>query len=228
MVKRKKKKRVKYKIKNIIMLLLLFSFIGLVLYCVIMMPIDNIYISGNGIVSDDEVMEIADIDSYPSFLLVNRFDIKKKLLNNDYIEDVKIKKRFGNVIEISILEYRVVASNSSGRIILSNGKEIENHYNIYDVPLLVNEISDRKVFEMFVSKMDKLDKNILRQISEVEYSPVEVDDLRFLFYMSDGNVVHITLTKLNKMDKYNKIKDKLLGKKAIIYLDSGNYVELVN
>ena len=75
--------------------------------------------------------------------------------------------------------------------------------------------------------MKKIDSDIYRQVSEIEYSPVGVDDERFLFYMSDGNVVHITLTKINKINKYNKIKDKLEGKKGIIYLDSGDYVELV-
>jgi len=41
-------------------------------------------------------------------------------------------------------------------------------------------------------------------------------------------LVHVTLTKLNKIDKYNKIKDKLDGKIGIIYLDSGDFVSVVN
>ena len=75
--------------------------------------------------------------------------------------------------------------------------------------------------------MESLDENILRQISEIEYSPVEVDNKRFIFYMNDKNIVHITLPKINKLNKYNKIKDKLENKKGIIYLDSGDYVELI-
>lgn len=197
-------------------------------YCLIMMPINNIYISGNEIISDDEIMEIANLESYPSFVLANRFEMKKNLVTNNYIDSVKIKKKFGNVIEIEVFEYKVVAGNKSGSIILSSGKIVENNYNIYDIPLLLSDINDKEVYDLFVTKMGKLDNNILRQISEIEYVPVEVDNTRFLFYMNDGNVVHITLTKLNKLDKYNKIKDKLEGKKGIIYLDSGDYVELVN
>ena len=44
--------------------------------------------------------------------------------------------------------------------------------------------------------------------------------------MNDGNLVYITLTKINKINKYNSIYSKMEGKKGIIYLDSGDYVEV--
>ena len=44
--------------------------------------------------------------------------------------------------------------------------------------------------------------------------------------MNDGNLVYITLTKINKINKYNQIRDKLDGHMGIIYLDAGDYVEL--
>ena len=44
--------------------------------------------------------------------------------------------------------------------------------------------------------------------------------------MNDGNLVYITLTKINKLNKYNQIKDKMNNQTGIIYLDSGDYIEL--
>ena len=44
--------------------------------------------------------------------------------------------------------------------------------------------------------------------------------------MDDGNLVYITLTKIEKLNKYNDIKDKMDNKTGIIYLDSGNYIEI--
>ena len=44
--------------------------------------------------------------------------------------------------------------------------------------------------------------------------------------MNDGNYVYITLTKITKLNRYNSIKDELDGAKGIIYLDSGDYVEI--
>ena len=228
MAKGKRKKKVRLKIKNIIILLLIVSFVGLMLYCFIRMPINNIYVNGNKILNDEEILEMVNIDSYPSFVLTDRFKMKKILLSNDYVCDVKIKKKLGNIIEIDILECEVIATDVSGKVILSNGNVLNNIYDITDVPLLTNEIGNNNVYNLFVNKMSEIDNNVLRQISEIEYSPVSVDESRFLFYMNDGNLVHVTLTKLEKINKYNKIKDTLEGRKGIIYLDSGDYVEFIN
>ena len=192
-----------------------------------MLPIKNVYISGNSIVKDDEIMRISSLDTYPSFLLTKSSWIRDKILENAYIEDVVVKKSFGNVIELEIVEYEVIAGISS-ELILSNGEKLENEYDLLDVPVLIREPEDREVYLNFASKFSKVDSNILRQISEIEYSPVVVDDERFLLYMNDGNLVHVTLTKISKLNKYDRIKDKLGDQKGIIYLDSGDYVELKN
>ena len=44
--------------------------------------------------------------------------------------------------------------------------------------------------------------------------------------MVDSNYVHITLTKIEKLNKYNSIVNELDNKKGIIYLDSGDYLEI--
>jgi len=82
------------------------------------------------------------------------------------------------------------------------------------------------IIKNFSLKLSKLNKNIRRQISEVEYSKTEVDEERFLLYMTDSNYVYITLTKIDKLNKYNSIVEEMDNKKGIIYLDSGDYVEI--
>ena len=44
--------------------------------------------------------------------------------------------------------------------------------------------------------------------------------------MNDGNYVYITLTKIKRLNKYGEIKEELQGKNGIVYLDSGNYIEI--
>lgn len=89
----------------------------------------------------------------------------------------------------------------------------------------MSHIDNDKIIE-FARKFSNINNDILRQISEVEYSPLLVDSDRFLLYMCDGNFVYVTLTKIDKLNKYNDIKDELIDKKGIIYLDSGDYVEI--
>lgn len=221
---KKKKKRV-LKVKNIIIILIvLILFVG-IFYYAINMPVENIYIVGNEIVSDNEILSLSLLDEYPSFLLTSGKKVEKALLDNDYIEKVEVHKKFGNVIELEIAEYKVVAVNNDGEIILSNGSVLENNYNITDIPRLISNI-EVELIDSFAERFSRIDENILRDISEIEYSPVEVDEDRFLLYMNDGNFVYVTLTKIDKMNKYNDIKDELSDRKGIIYLDSGDYVEL--
>ena len=154
------------------------------------------------------------------------FRAKILVEKNDYIKEVKISKKLGNIIELTITEYQAVALTVDGNMILSNGTVLENTYNLTDIPIMINTIDENKTFKNFANKFGQINNNILRQISQIEYSPVEVDEDRFLLYMNDGNLVYITLTKINKLNKYDKIKDKLNGQLGIIYLDSGDYVEL--
>lgn len=226
MAKKKKKRKVRLKIKNILIFLSIILIFLAVIYYVLQIPIKNIYISGNKILDDETVIELAKLSNYPSFLLTSTSQIKRNLSKSDYINNIKISKKLGNVIDIKVEEYKALALTNNGqRVILSSGKIIENKDNITDVPVLNNNISD-KVFNYFIKKFSGVNDNILRQISQLEYSPVSVDDKRFLLYMDDGNMIYITLTKIDKLNKYNAIKDKMDNQTGLIYLDSGDYVEL--
>ena len=176
MAKKKKKRKVRLKIKNILIFLSIILIFLAVIYYVLQMPIKNIYISGNKILDDETVIELAKLSNYPSFLLTSTSQIKRNLSKSDYINNIKISKKLGNVIDIKVEEYKALALTNNGqRVILSSGKIIENKDNITDVPLLNNNISD-KVFNYFIKKFSGVNDNILRQISQLEYSAVSVDD----------------------------------------------------
>lgn len=225
--KKKKKKRV-LKFKNILIFLVVILAIMGAIYYALQMPIKNIYIAGNKILDDNIILNDSKLSNYPSFLLTSSKEIETNIKKNNYIDKVKVKKKLGNIIEINIVEYKVVASiEEDNSVILSSGRVVDNIYDLSDVPILNNSVSE-DIFEDFVKKFGQLNDNILRQISQIEYSPVDVDKSRFLLYMDDGNLVYITLTKINKLNKYNDIKDKMDGKIGTIYLDSGDYVEINN
>jgi len=76
--------------------------------------------------------------------------------------------------------------------------------------------------------MSGINNNIIQKISEIKYSPNEYDDDLFILYMNDQNVVHVTLDKFTKLNKYNDIVVELEGDKGILYLDSGDYFKIMN
>jgi len=221
----KKKKKRKLKLKKIFICLILLLLIGYIFYYILMLPINNIYVKGNIIVKESEIISLANLESYPSFILTSSKKVKNSIKENKYIKEVIIKKDFKNKIYIEIEEYTPLCILDNTNILLSNGEKIENTYLISDIPYLVSSL-EKELLNKYVKRFSQVDKNVLRQISQIEYLPVNVDEERFLLYMDDGNEVYITLTKIDKLNKYNEIVEKMDGSHGIVYLDSGDYIEI--
>ena len=75
-MKNKKGKKNKKKILKTICFLISIILIGIYLFN---LRIKNIYVEGNNILTDQEVIDISEISNYPSFLLTTRFEIKNNL-----------------------------------------------------------------------------------------------------------------------------------------------------
>lgn len=221
-IKVKVKKR-KIKVKRIIICILIVVLLSLSFYYFSKLPIKNIYIIGNKLLSDKEIISIAEIDEYPSFLNTNNKTIIKKLKQNDYIKDVKVKKRLFNKIYIYITEKKILCLYDE-TLLFEDGKNGKNIYDITTFPILLSNIADIK--KKFVTKFSLIEDSILLKISEIEYVPNDVDNERFVLKMNDGNLVYITLNKIEKINRYNSIYSNMEGKNGIIYLDSGDYVEI--
>ena len=228
-----KKIKVKVKVRkikflNIILCLLILYIIYFIISTIINKKISNIYITGNNIISDKEIISTTNLEDYPSFVLTSSSKIKKLLLKNDYIKEVEVtKKGFGKII-INIKEKKILfKEKDTNKLVLEDKTKVDNIYSIDEVPILINTV-DSSEYDYFIKKISKVDSNILLKISEIEYAKVDVDKQRFLLYMNDGNYVYITLSKIENLNKYKEIYNSLEGKKGIIYLDSGNYFEEVN
>lgn len=228
-----KKIKVKVKVRkikflNIILCLLILYIIYFIISNIINKKISNIYITGNNIISDKEIISTTNLEDYPSFVLTSSSKIKKLLLKNDYIKEVEVtKKGFGKII-INIKEKKILfKEKDTNKLVLEDKTKVDNIYSIDEVPILINTV-DSSEYDYFIKKISKVDSNILLKISEIEYAKVDVDKQRFLLYMNDGNYVYITLSKIENLNKYEEIYNSLEGKKGIIYLDSGNYFEEVN
>lgn len=219
-----KKRRINF--KKILLFCLIIYLIFFLVYSIVSLRIKNIYITGNKILSDYEIIKIAGLEDYPPFIRSYDGRIEKRLLDNDYIESVEIKHRFFNKVYIEVIENNIIAIyKTSGKIITNEGKYLDNAYNINDVPILISEL-DENIFNSFYLAFDKVHKDIMLKVSQIEYVPTELDDLRFLLYMNDGNYVYVNLDKIGKLNKYNEIYDELDGKKGILNLDSGNSFEI--
>ena len=222
MATKKNKKKNNNHRKIVFLILFLICLLFLIAY-ILHKPIKNIYIIGNDILSDKEIIELSGLSDYPPIINTYLTNIGESLKQNSYIKNVTIKHHLFGKIYLEIEEYKPLAIYQNN-LVLSSKNDVENDHNIDYVPYITNDISS--VYSRFVDKFSLVDKDILLKISHIEYSPNEVDKERFILYMVDSNYVYITLSKIEKINKYNSIVSELEGKLGIIYLDSGDYVEI--
>ena len=225
MEKRKKKKKINF--KKVIIFLIILSFLCITVYYLLNTKTKNIIIKGNNYYNDETIIETAGIENYPKFLLLNSRSVKNKLKKLDLIEDVKINKKQNFVLEIEVTEKKILyLKRSTNEYILSDGKSISLD-NISGYPVLINYVEDN-IEKKFIKSFTKIDTNIINKISEIEYNKTDFDNERFIFYMNDGNKVYINIPKLDVMNKYESIVTKFNGKRGVLNLDSGNYLEVKN
>lgn len=221
------KKRKRIKVFAVLIALLLLSAVIYIGYILLDMPIRNIVIKGTTILKDQDIIEKAGIEDYPSFLRTSTNKIKKTLEKDPYVEKATVKKLIFNKLVIEIKENKVLYVDSKTNTqVLSDGVSIEKDDNSLGCAILINDI-DKSVKKQFIKKMNKIDKNILRKVSEIKYEPTTLDTGRFLFTMSDGNYVYLTLTKFENINYYEDVLPQLEGKKGILYLDSGNHFKIM-
>ena len=223
---KKEKKVKKINIKKLIIILVIIAFGVSLFFIYRTLKVTNIYVVGNNYLTESEILEKTNLLSYPYLYQVNETDIKEKLLKNELINFVDISKSLSGEVIIEIDENKILYQENNGKYVLSNKKTISLLDTPLGIPSLVNDCSD--VGDKFIDKLLLVDKDILSHISEIEYKPTELDKERFMFYMTDGNYVYITLSKINLINSYNEIYPTLEGKKGILYLDSGNHFEIKN
>ncbi len=223
---KKIKKKTKIKIIPFLIFLLFIVIAFFLVSFFLKIPIKNIYISGNKLLSDEQIIELAGIKNYPSFLKTTSSHIKKKIKQNAYVKNVKVTKSLLAVVNIEIEEYDLLFIKASdNKVVVDIDKEISLEDAAHRIPILLNYVPDT-VYSAFIKCMQEVPVSIRNEISEIEYSPNDYDKQRFLLYMNDGNYVYVTITRFNLINKYNEIYPNLDGKKGILYLDSGNHFEI--
>ena len=228
-MKSKKNDKVKHKKRKIrydrILIVLAIIVIMVVFFTFLFnLRITNIIIKNNNYLSDQEIIELANISDYPKSLANSSKQIEDRLKANDLIKDVKVTKKFLTQIYIEVEENRpLFYYNHNNKTVLLDGTNIDDKY---PVPTVLNYITDT-YYDEFIKEMGKLDTSILNKISEIQFDPNDVDDNRFLLTMSDGNYVYVNISTFYKLNKYVLIRESLPDKNGILYLDYGNNFEII-
>lgn len=217
----------KNKKKLILKILLCLLILGLMIIIFLTIKVKNIYVIGNTLLSDQEILEQTNLLDYPNLYKVNSCELENKIKLIPYIEKVNVRKNIFGRVDIEISEYKMLLKNEiDNSIYLSNLKSIPLGSEVFEIPSLTNYV-DEDILKEFLKELNNIDLDVLNKISEVTYAPSEYDKDLFLFNMTDGNYVYITTKRLEYINEYTDILMKLNGKKGIMYLDSGNHFKIL-
>ena len=216
MVKKKRKKR-RLRVGRLILLLLILGAIGFGIYKYVDVPILSIKVSGNKVLSDQEIIEKAGLEEYNSFFKNVSLIVKQKLEKDFYIERATVTKGILN-FKIKVEETKVLYTikETGEKVSIDNKTNDDKEIN---VPILSNNVPKDKLKD-FNKAMSKIDDNILGKMSEIKYDPNDIDKDRYFVYMDDGNGVYLTV---NKFKNYDTILESVGKENGILYLDYGDY-----
>lgn len=223
---KKMKKHVKIKVLPIVLVVLVIGIIFGLYNLLALIPIKNIYITGNKYLSDQEIIELANIEDYPSFLKTRITNIEKGIKKSFYVTSVKVEKKLFSEIHIEVKEHNLLFRKDDTKVVVLDNKEEVDDKSYNNLPVLLNYVPDTK-YDSFIKGMNQVNNDVKTLISEIRYYPNEQDEDRFLLYMNDGNLVYLTLTKFKQINYYENVLEKLNGKKGILYLDSGNHFQIM-
>lgn len=163
----------------------------------------KINVEGNEYTSKKEIIKASDLSTHTSFFSVNSDDVSKKIKENTQIKSASIEKAFPNKINIHVKEYdRVAYVADDGKFIpiLENGEILKSNQGEDthgDAPLLVGWNNGERLEEM-IKELIKIPDSIAHSISEIEYTPTDVNKMFITLYMNDGFEVTANIEDLSK------------------------------
>ncbi|MDY0854256.1 FtsQ-type POTRA domain-containing protein [Bacillus thuringiensis] len=194
--------------------------------------ISKISVKGNETVSQSEIISLANLSSKDNYWNLHKEDITKKIKKNKKIKEVNVSNKFPNQVVIDVKEHKTIAYKVKDNYyypILENGTMLDKVINNQDkenVPVIKQVTgNDEYLLEKLISELKTLPIEIQNKISEIHFSPTDVENSQIILYTTDGFTVSALITDFSrKMKFYPSIIKKLDPKQhPVIHLEDAIY-----
>jgi cell division protein FtsQ len=210
--------------------------IVILLVCILFLnrsaKISKISVKGNKTVSQSEIISLSNLSSKDNYWNLHKEDITKSIKKNKKKKEVNVLKKFPNQVVIDVKEHKTIAykvKNNYYYPILENGTILDKVINNQDkenVPVIKQSTSnDEYLLEKLISELKTLPIEIQNKISEIHFSPTDVENSQIILYTTDGFTVSALITDFSrKMKFYPSIIQKLDPKQhPVIHLEDAIY-----
>lgn len=185
-----------------------------------------IVISGNNILSKDEVLKAAKVSDDSRLILSQAFLIKRNLKSHPFIKKSSVNTSFfKRTIQIDIDELEIFAyryKDNETYMILDDGRsEIlsnELYQHLSDLIYVSGFIEDEDQTRLAKS-FSEVEESVTSQISEIHQTSVSYDDKLLEIWMNDGNKVYTSFQTVERLNYYFDIIMGLKASNSCIYID---------
>jgi len=213
------------------LLFLLFLFfvvlLGVLFFRSSFSKIQLIEISGNRLLSREQIMEAAGIAAGDHFFAARAAELEERVLRLDAVEYVRVTKRFPGEVRIEVREYPVVALEltKDGTIagLLANAASVEYSRveNAAARPVL-SGWEDPAMKRRMTETLAKISAEHLQDISEIRHSPTVPYPDRIILYTRSRYEVVTTISylpeKITLLDDsvYDQISENRTAERIIL------------
>lgn len=228
----KKKRRRRTNIKFAVIISLFLGTLFLLLY--FQSPYSNIQkitVHGAELATEEYYLNKSGLQVGDSLWGFKASKVEQKL-KEDWVKEVKVKRKLLTAVEIQVKEYRRVAyifEDHQFHPILENGVvyKASDEVPTIDAPIFLN-FEDEKLRKMVLKELAELDDEVLALISQINLTATETDPYAITLFMNDGYEVRAEITSLSEKLKYYpaiiaQIENTAENEKGIIDIEVGSY-----
>lgn len=207
----------------------LFTLTGLLYFQSDFSHISDIHVEGAVLTGEEAYIEKSGLKNGMSMWGFRTGTIEEKLLSNNQVKEVKVKRSWLNEISITIKEWDQLAfveQDGSYLHLLENGTTfpVQNGDAVPDAPIL-SGFTKEDALKRMTKELMELPKEIFPLISQIHYTPNEEDPYSLQIFMNDGNEVRALIPSLSdKMKFYPSIVAQIpTGQHGVIDLEVGSF-----
>ncbi|MFA7744745.1 cell division protein FtsQ/DivIB [Salinicoccus roseus] len=214
--KRRKRTRPKFTRAHfyLMLLMLLLFLVGLLIWYVTSSAseVKNIEISGNQLISDEEVEERLQFGTGDRMFSANLSQATENIAMLPAVEEVEIEREWWNTINVSVTEYQAVgyvANNSDYYPVLENAQVLRGYPSTPGSAPILHYFEGRE-FDRMVEGLNDIEPDIREGISEIYYRPSENSSTRIHMFMNDGQEIVADYRTINeKMNYYLSMREEI-------------------
>ncbi|WPK12043.1 FtsQ-type POTRA domain-containing protein [Lysinibacillus louembei] len=229
--------RAKRRRRSNVKFILLTTIFGVILFLLLYFQspysdIKTIDVTGGSIEDETFYKEQSGLNVGDSMWSFKENDIEARILKQDWVKAVTVKRKWLTTVSIQIEEWSKVAyiaKDSNFYPMLENGVILSWQDKLVpiDAPIFL-EFDDEKVRKRLLKELAKLNKEVLAMISQIKATPTATDPYAITLFMNDGYEVRAEITTLaSKLNHYPKIVAVIENteghEKGVIDIEVGEY-----